>query len=723
MVDGNSELPLLPQHAALLAASAIDAEVARERGYASITAPIDLGRRGFKERQRNVPALLVPVWDVRGQIGLYQARPDTPRRDAKCKPIKYETPEGARTCLDVPPRVRHLLDDPRAPLWITEGVRKADAGASAGLCIIDLLGVWNFRGTNEFGGKTALADWEHIALNRREVIVCFDSDAMVKREVHAALVRLRDFLALHGARVRFAYLPPDSRGGKQGLDDFFGAGHSVEELLTLVSDTLRPPAPPDAAGDGDPLEVPPFPIGALPEPARTFVHEGAAALDVPPEFIGVPLLGFAGGTIGKRYCLELKAGYRQWPILYVAVVGAPGSGKSPAASLARHAVDRLQREAWQRFRDGMAAYRREVQAWEKTPPTERDERPTPPALAHYYTTDATIESLAFALTTSPGLTNFRDELVSWVKACDQYRGGKGGDRQRWLGGWSKDPWKVDRKKAEPLYIPDPVVCVVGGIQPDVLPELAHEAGARDGFIERILWCYPPERFPDDTDETVSEETLERMYEVFDKLRPVHDEAPDADSIAITLSDDARTLWKGWRRDNTRLLRETSGLAQGISAKLPDQAARLALILHCLKHPDQPESRRVSPATMGAAIDLVEFFRLSAFRVLPRFGQHGASSEGSLVAKVAAILDDAGGAWVSRSAIRDALHRNPSAQAITEALTRLEEQGRAEPRFNRDGRTGRPPEEWRSLANDLTREPRVNLRLFGDDEEEQIEVRA
>ena len=76
-MDGNSELTLLPQHAALLAASAIDAEVARERGYASVTAPIDLGRRGFKERQRNVPALLIPIWDVRGRIGLYQARPDT----------------------------------------------------------------------------------------------------------------------------------------------------------------------------------------------------------------------------------------------------------------------------------------------------------------------------------------------------------------------------------------------------------------------------------------------------------------------------------------------------------------------------------------------------------------------------------------------------------------------------------------------------------------------
>ena len=200
-------LPLAPQHAALLRVSAIRPAVARERGYATITVPSDLGVKGFKERQRRVPALLVPVWDVTGKVGLYQSRPDHPRLDAKGKPIKYETPEGAPLCLDVPPRVRRLLDDPRVPLWVTEGARKADAAVSAGLCCIGLLGVWNWRGSNEFGGRTALPDWEQIALNDRETVICFDSDAMVKHQVHAALVRLRGFLVLRGARVRFAFLP------------------------------------------------------------------------------------------------------------------------------------------------------------------------------------------------------------------------------------------------------------------------------------------------------------------------------------------------------------------------------------------------------------------------------------------------------------------------------------------------------------------------------------
>jgi hypothetical protein len=129
--------------------------------------------------------------------------------------------------------------DPRRPLFITEGARKADAGVSAGLCTIALLGVWNWRGSNEFGGKTALADWDSIALNERDVFIVFDSDVVVKAPVHAAMSRLKAFLELRRARVRVIYLPVGPGGEKVGLDDFFAAGHSVDELLSHASHEVR----------------------------------------------------------------------------------------------------------------------------------------------------------------------------------------------------------------------------------------------------------------------------------------------------------------------------------------------------------------------------------------------------------------------------------------------------------------------------------------------------
>ena len=96
--------------------------------------------------------------------------------------------------LDVHPSVRSMLGDPDKPLWVTEGIKKADSLVSRGCCAIALLGVWNWRGTNDAGGKIALPDWESVALNGRKVYICFDSDVMTNPQVYKALVRLKAFL-------------------------------------------------------------------------------------------------------------------------------------------------------------------------------------------------------------------------------------------------------------------------------------------------------------------------------------------------------------------------------------------------------------------------------------------------------------------------------------------------------------------------------------------------
>jgi hypothetical protein len=234
---------LSPNHRyALEQGSAISPEVIAARGYRTITAKAELRRLGFSDIQSRVPTLLLPVWGVQAEVMLYQSRPDAPRiRDSK--PIKYETPAGSHMALDVPPVVRVKLADPQAPLFITEGVKKADALASQGCCAVALLGVWNWRGTNEQGGKLALPDWDLIALNGRRVYICFDSDVMLKPQVYQALARLKDFLESRGATVALIYLPPGEGAQKVGVDDYLAAGHSVDDLLTLATGELCSPPP------------------------------------------------------------------------------------------------------------------------------------------------------------------------------------------------------------------------------------------------------------------------------------------------------------------------------------------------------------------------------------------------------------------------------------------------------------------------------------------------
>lgn len=288
--DHNSPVPdgleLSAEHWAMLQASAISSEVARERGYRTVTKKVELASLGFKNYQCRTPALLVPVRAPGGAVSIYQLRCNEPRVGKDCKPIKYETPGGASMHLDVPSRTRPFLGDPSVDLFITEGVKKSDAGASAGLAIIALLGVWNWRGTNRQGGKTVLPEFEDIALNERRVYLVFDSDAMSKVPVHLALSRLKEWLTARKAKVLVVHLPAGPNGAKVGLDDYLASSGTVERLRSFAKPELEP-LPPEVTGD--------------PRPGDYYVEEGHTYWMRPVDDGGTPvqLANFEARIVGR----------------------------------------------------------------------------------------------------------------------------------------------------------------------------------------------------------------------------------------------------------------------------------------------------------------------------------------------------------------------------------------------------------------------------------------
>jgi hypothetical protein len=238
---GKGSERLAPNHKALIRKSAISSEIAEARGYRTVDSPQLLKMRGFNNRQvKLVPCLLIPIWDVFGKNERVQIRPDKPWKDrASGKEQKYENPPGVGVTLDVNPKVRRKVLNAQRALFITEGIRKGDSLASKGQAAIALYGVWNWRGADESGAVTALADWERIPLEGRPVYIVFDSDVMTKPSVQKALERLGKWLERRGARNRYVYLPPGPDGEKQGVDDFFASEGTVEELISLSTEKIR----------------------------------------------------------------------------------------------------------------------------------------------------------------------------------------------------------------------------------------------------------------------------------------------------------------------------------------------------------------------------------------------------------------------------------------------------------------------------------------------------
>ena len=254
-------LYLSSQHRELLNKSGLTSVIITARGYRSASKQ-DLTSARFSTWQaKQIPALLIPIYDVCGNLRQHQMRPDiAPIIDGK--PLKYMTPKDSQLCLDVPRAVQPMLRDPSIPLWITEGSRKVDAGAEKGLCIIGALGVTGWMRDGQ-----PLPDWEHIVLQGRAVYVAFDADARTKKPVWQAMQTLKSFLEGRGATVYIIYLPDDENAPdkKIGLDDYLYR-HTTDDLLALASETLCPC--PSSAGTPPRNELEKLRLSALTEKLR-----------------------------------------------------------------------------------------------------------------------------------------------------------------------------------------------------------------------------------------------------------------------------------------------------------------------------------------------------------------------------------------------------------------------------------------------------------------------
>lgn len=223
------------RHTEELDASEISPEVRDARGYETLYGT-DEDRARLREASipvwawRNAetafPGLFIPMYRVTGERIGAQFKPGRPQPHGE-KTVKYATPQGTKPRLDIPPLVANGVRTVTTPLWITEGVKKADSLASKGLSVIALSGVYLWR--DRMG---TLGDWEDIPLKGRTIVICFDSDARHKRQVSEAMRRLGRWLESKGAAdIRYLIVPEEVGGtAVKGVDDFFHAGGTLEGL-------------------------------------------------------------------------------------------------------------------------------------------------------------------------------------------------------------------------------------------------------------------------------------------------------------------------------------------------------------------------------------------------------------------------------------------------------------------------------------------------------------
>lgn len=360
------------------------------------------------------------------------------------------------------------------------------------------------------------------------------------------------------------------------------------------------PVPDVALATSDALPAPRSPSGLFPGPWPDWIEAAAEGAGAPPDYTGTALLCAVGAQIGNARWGQPWPGWREPPALYVALVGNPSAGKSPALDVVVDRVAELEAELngdWEERQRECRTVRQAAKEhrarWEAAvkaavekgvpPPAEPDgaREPDVPARRRLRSTDPTVERAAELGGRNPrGLLLVRDELAGWIANMDRYAGASagGGDRAFWLQAYGGRPWASDRKKDGDagLLVPHLTWSVIGGIQPDRVASLLM-AGDDDGLAARFLFAWPapgersgrPARCAD----------LDALRRALRRLRELPWEPPEP--VVLPFTDAAAAAMEGWRREVVRLEDGAGGLFLSWVGKLPGFAVRLAVVFEHL----------------------------------------------------------------------------------------------------------------------------------------------
>jgi hypothetical protein len=173
------------------------------------------------------------LWRSEGEFVRCKLFP--PIADGEGHTIRYYQRAGTPPRLYIPAPARAFLSDPKAPLFITEGEKKALKANQEGRACVAVGGLWNWQ----VGGK-AVSDLERIDWCERDTVIAPDSDVWTRPDLLQPVFALGKELEMRGAKVTVLKLPPGADNAKVGLDDYL-CTYPLEAFDALPRLTLTHP--------------------------------------------------------------------------------------------------------------------------------------------------------------------------------------------------------------------------------------------------------------------------------------------------------------------------------------------------------------------------------------------------------------------------------------------------------------------------------------------------
>lgn len=230
-----------------------------------------------------------------------------------------------------------------------------------------------------------------------------------------------------------------------------------------------------------------FPIEVFPEPIQNYIIQCNKTLDSSIDYMGCAFLWMSSVIIGNSLEIETKVGWKETVNIWISVVGKAGLGKTPSINNIIHPLMKHNNREVKNFIKQNEKYHHYINL-------DKDEQRyteviKKPVKTQFIVNDITLEALVDLHEESENAIGvFKDELAGWFKDMNKYRAGS--DLEFWLSSWSGKAVSLNRKTAKSSFVEKPLIPVLGGIQPSILNIFYTEENKDNGFIDRMLLCYP-----------------------------------------------------------------------------------------------------------------------------------------------------------------------------------------------------------------------------------------
>ena len=225
-----------------------------------------------------------------------------------------------------------------------------------------------------------------------------------------------------------------------------------------------------------------FPLAIFPAKIREIIMDAVEEYYFPIDYIACAILFAVSVAIGNCRTLVVKTTWHVKAILYMALLGTPGSAKTHPIKFAVSPFLEL---------DGIniREYQKKLHEWRMANGSDLEKKPK---AKQFRVQDITMEGLTkILLHIKHGVFVFVDELKGWISSFNKYRS-SGGDLEQWLSLWNAIPITINRKTQDDItFIEEPYVSVIGGLQPRILPRLFGGEKMDNGFFFRLLFVPNP----------------------------------------------------------------------------------------------------------------------------------------------------------------------------------------------------------------------------------------